>query len=83
MSSSNKVINVAYILIIVALLTACAYTNDSRDVVRSEESSVYTKIANPPVGYGVFRVHDPEMDVYCWIYESRGGIDCIPAKELE
>lgn len=79
MSSCNRLLTLALLALIIV---ACSTADSSTRVHRPDEGSVYAQVSDPPTGYGMFRVHDPELDVYCWIYESRGGIDCIPGKDL-
>lgn len=77
MSSWNKLLTLALLAMIVI---ACVGEETSRPVARTDEGSVYTHIAGVPTGGGVFRVYDPEMQVYCWIFSY--GISCIPGRQL-
>lgn len=49
--------------------------SDGRPLGRVEE-----RILTGPKTYGVYRVHDPQFDVICWVYADfySGGISCLP-----
>lgn len=67
------------ILILIFALFGCEATTGSVD--KETDDTLYVKLAKPPEGSGIFRIIDYDAKVACWIFESRGGIYCLPLEQ--
>lgn len=43
-----------------------------------------TPVAGSEIGTGIYRWHDDELGVMCWIYNGvmEGGVSCIPDDQI-
>lgn len=63
------------IALVVGIVTACEATSDTKHASGEEQ---YTQLAEYPYGTGVFRIVDYEFGSVCYVFETRGGISCLP-----
>lgn len=65
------------VLLLFALVLLLFAREDYTPSTPVSGEEVWTSIANPPRGTGLFRIVDEQAGVVCYLFEYRGGVDCL------
>ena len=80
----NKKILIILILLIVSLSVSGCAENDSMIIEIVSQIPNTTLISEDEFGGNVYRIHDDELNVTCYVFDKYkgGGISCIPDSQI-